>query len=160
MEVAESYIKRFAELRTDASTARWAASTRHRAPHKPLLLLAVIDLFAEGSITTNLIEPTPELGELFTLYWARVMPPDQHGNLALPFFHLKSDGFWHLLPRPDREAFLSATRQIRSVNQLRDTVLGARLDEELYALLGTEESRDLLRTRSAARTGEARNYQY
>jgi putative restriction endonuclease len=146
MELAKSYVERFAELRTDASPARWAAATRHRAPHKPLLLLAVMDLFAEGSITTNLIELTPELGELFTLYWARVMPPDQHGNLALPFFHLRSDGFWHLLPQPDKEAFLTAARQIRSVNQLRDVVLGARLDEELYTLLGIEESRDLLRT--------------
>jgi len=105
-----------------------------------------MDLFAEGSITANMVELTPELGELFTLYWARVMPPDQRSNLALPFFHLKSDGFWHLVPRPGQEAFLSAARQIRSVNQLRDTVLGARLDEELYTLLGIEKSRNLLRT--------------
>jgi putative restriction endonuclease len=74
------------------------------------------------------------------------MPPDQRGNLALPFFHLKSDGFWHLLPRSGKEAFLAAARQIRSVNQLRDNILGARLDEELYTLLVVEESRDLLRT--------------
>ncbi len=146
MELAESYVKRFAELRTDASPARWSASTRHRAPHKPLLLLAIMDLFAEGSITTNLIEIIPELGELFTLYWARVMPSDQHSNIALPFFHLRTDGFWHLLPKPGKEAFLAAVWQIRSVNQLRDSVLGARLDEELYTLLGIEHSRDLLRT--------------
>jgi putative restriction endonuclease len=74
------------------------------------------------------------------------MPPDQRGNLALPFFHLRSDGFWYLEPRPGKEAFLAATRQIRSANQLRDTVLGARLDEALYTLLCVEESRDLLRT--------------
>jgi len=104
-----------------------------------------MDLFAEGSITTNLIELTPDLGELFTLYWARVMPPDQRGNLALPFFHLQSDGFWHLVPKPGNEAFLAAARQIRSINQLRDTMLGARLDEELYELLCSDRSRDLLR---------------
>ncbi len=144
--MVEDSVKRLAKLRTDISPARWTAATRHRAPHKPLLLLAVMDLFAEGSIAANLIELTPELGELFTLYWARVMPPDQRGNLALPFFHLKSDGFWHLVPRPGEEAFLAAVRQIRSVNQLRETVLGARLDEELYELLCVEESRDLLRT--------------
>jgi putative restriction endonuclease len=142
----KTFIDRFAKLRTDTSASRWPATTRHRAPHKPLLLLSVIDLFAEVEIAANLIELTPELGELFTLYWARVMPPDQRGNLALPFFHLKSDGFWHLVPRPGQEAFLAATRQIRSIHQLRETVLGARLDEELYALLGAGESRDLLRT--------------
>jgi putative restriction endonuclease len=144
--VLESYIKRFAELHTATSRAGWTASTRHCAPHKPLLLLAVMDLFAEGSIGANLIEPTPELGELFTLYWARVAPFGQRGNLALPFFHLRSDGFWYLVPRPGKEAILTAARQIRSINQLRETVLGARLDDELYHLLGVGDSRDLLRT--------------
>jgi putative restriction endonuclease len=139
------YIERFANLRTDASPARWAAATRHRAPHKPLLLLAIMDLFAQGTITFNLIELTPDLGVLFTLYWARVMPPDQHGNLALPFFHLKSDGFWHLVSHPGKDSILAAARQIRSVNQLRDTILGAQLDDDLYTLLCVEESRDLLR---------------
>lgn len=143
--MVENYIKRFAKLRTDTSPTRWSAVTRHRAPHKPLLLLAVMDLFAQGSVTTNLIELTADLGELFTLYWARVMPPDRRGNLALPFFHLKSDGFWHLVPRSGKEAFLAATRQIRSVNQLRATVLGAQLDDELCELLCAEESRNLLR---------------
>jgi putative restriction endonuclease len=145
-KVLADYLKRFAKLRTDISPARWAAAMRHRAPHKPLLLLAIMDLFVQGSISANLIEIIPDLGELFTLYWARVMPPDQRSNLALPFFHLKSDGFWHLVPRPGKESFLAAVRQIRSVNQLQETVLGARLDDELYALLCVEESRNLLRT--------------
>jgi len=139
------YIGRFSKLRVDSSPARWSARTCYHAPHKPLLLLAIMDLFAQGSITTNLIEITPELGELFTLYWARVMPPDPRGNLALPFFHLQSDGFWYLISRPGKEVVLEASRQIRSVNQLRDTVIGARLDEELYELLCVEESRNVLR---------------
>jgi putative restriction endonuclease len=144
-EVLADYLKRFTQLRTDTSPARWSAATRHRAPHKPLLLLAMMDLFTQGSINANLIEITAELGELFTLYWARVMPPDQRSNLALPFFHLKSDGFWHLVPRPGKESFLAAVHQIRSVNQLQETVLGAELDDELYALFCVEESRNLLR---------------
>ena len=87
----EDYTERFAKLRTDASPTRWSAVTCHRAPHKPLLLLAVMDLFAQGIITSNLIEPAADLGELFTLYWARVMPPDRRGNLALPFFPMNGD---------------------------------------------------------------------
>lgn len=57
----EKYIKRFAKLRPDISPTRWPEATCHRAPHKPILLLAVIDLFAEGSITHNLIEIIPDL---------------------------------------------------------------------------------------------------
>lgn len=145
MDVIATYIKRFSSLRTDRSPTRWEATTRYRAPHKPILLLAVMDLFAQGSIKANLIEISPELTELFALYWAQAMRPVNRGNLALPFFHLRSDGFWHLVPRPGKEGFLAATRQIRTINQLRDTLLGAELDEELYALLQADEARDLLR---------------
>jgi predicted restriction endonuclease len=37
-------------------------------PHKPLLLLAVLDRFAEGSFKSNLIEFDDDLNELFALY--------------------------------------------------------------------------------------------
>src|SRR5436190_16174791 len=104
MKKIETYLERFAKLRSDSSRNRWPAITYYRAPHKPLLLLAVMDLIAEGTVSANLIEVTPDLGELFTLYWPRVKLPYKHGNLALPFFHLKSDGFWHLMPQPGKEA--------------------------------------------------------
>lgn len=74
------------------------------------------------------------------------MPPDRRGNLALPFFHLRSDGFWHLVPRPGQEQVLAAAGEIRSIHHLRDTVLGARLDDELYTQLHDPAARDLLRT--------------
>ena len=73
----EHYPRKFAKLRTDASSVRWAEATQHRAPHKPLLLLAVMDLFVQGSIARNLIEITPDLGELFVLYWTGIMPTDR-----------------------------------------------------------------------------------
>lgn len=140
------YLKTFSTLRSDTSRSRWTTATKFRAPHKPLLLLAVIDLIAQGIIKNNFIEFTPDLGELFNIYWSRVMPPDQRSNIILPFFHLISDKFWHLIPKPGMEAVLTSTRQIRGVAQLKETVLGAKLDDELYTLLRREESRNLLRT--------------
>jgi putative restriction endonuclease len=142
----EHFIKNFSNLRSDTSRSRWTAATKFRAPHKPLLLLAVIDLIAQGFIKTNFIEFTPDLGELFTLYWSRVMPPDQRLNIVLPFYHLNSDKFWQHVPKPGMEAVLAASRQIRGVSQLKETVLGVKLDDDLYALLCQEESRNLLRT--------------
>ncbi len=141
----ETYIARFSKLRSDQSPARWGARTKHRAPHKPLLLLAVLDQFAESTVLSNLVEASLELSELFTLYWARVMPPDQHGSLALPFFHLQSDGFWYLLPRPGQADYLAAVRQIRSLSDLNKATFGARLDDDLYTLLQIEEVRATLR---------------
>lgn len=48
-----------------------------RAPHKPVLLLAVLKAFDEGSILENRIEPSPELINWFKGYWA-VMVRDPH----------------------------------------------------------------------------------
>jgi len=64
----------------------------------------------------------------------------------LPFFHLRSEGFWHLLPKPGKEEALGAASQMRSLSQLREMVIGARLDEPLYQLLCVQEPRDLLRS--------------
>lgn len=139
------YLKMFSKLRSDASRARWTDTTCYRAPHKPVLLLSVLDLIAQGMVMTNLVEFTPDLSELFKLYWTRVMPPDRRPNLALPFFHLKSDGFWHLVPQSGKEAFLENADQIRSINQLRDTILGARFDERLFEQLLVEMNRNKLR---------------
>jgi len=145
MGTLENYLKQFAKLRVDSSRARWSPITKYCAPHKPLLLLAVLDLFSQGSIASNLIEISPDLGELFNIYWSKVVPPGHRANLALPFFHLKSEGFWHLLPIPGRESFLAAVRQIRSVNQLHKTVLGAKLDSDLYDLFCDKDAREALR---------------
>ena len=140
-----NYLNSFSRLRTDR-TAGWTVVTHGQAPHKPILLLSVLDLFAQGRITANLIEITPELGELFAAYWSKVMPPDRRGNLALPFFHLRSSGFWHLVPQPGQETALRATRQVDRLSQLGKLVLGARLDEDLFQLLQSAEPRNALRT--------------
>ncbi len=138
------YIRQFAKLRTDRS-ANWGTATNSQAPHKPFLLLSILDLFAEGQIPSNLIEITPDLGELFSAYWTIVLL-DRRGDMALPFFHLRSSKFWHLVPKPGQEATLESANRGYSLGQLHRMLLGARLDEALYALLKTQEARDILRT--------------
>jgi putative restriction endonuclease len=142
----EEYLNKFSHLRTDKSRSRWSNQTRHRAPHKPLLLLSVIDLFARGLITSNLIESNHDLGEIFSYYWGIVVSTGRLGNIALPFFHLKSEGFWHLLPQPGKEELLDSLPQIRSINYLREVIIGAKLDDELYLLLCSKKSQKVLQT--------------
>lgn len=74
------------------------------------------------------------------------MPFHLRGNLALPFFHLHNDGFWHLFAKPGKEEFLAASEQIRSLSRLTDTIIGARLEDELYGLLQAQGHRAVLRT--------------
>jgi putative restriction endonuclease len=82
----EDYAARFARLRTNRNRKVWSGVTARQAPHKPLLLLCVLDLFESGKIPSNLVEITDDLPELFGRYWERVLPFGRPGNLALPFF--------------------------------------------------------------------------
>jgi hypothetical protein len=59
----EKYVQMFAHLRTDRGRDRYPAITYHRAPHKPFLLLSVMELIAQGRITSSLIEPSYDLVE-------------------------------------------------------------------------------------------------
>ena len=146
MSSLDEYLARFARLHTDRNRTRWSAETGHRAPHKPFLLLAVTDLLANGKLTANFIQFTPELRDAFDLYWTRFFGSDRpRGNPVLPFFHLKSDGFWHLLPVPSNEVALIQHREISSIAQLQLLVLGAASDPALYSALCSPIDRAQLR---------------
>lgn len=133
------YIRLFSNLRTDKNQKRWSIQTCNRAPHKPFLLLSILDLIASGSITKNFIEPSFELAETFAGYWSRVMPIGTSGSMSYPFYHLESSGFWHLATQPDIPH--AKGRTISSVKRLRELYLGARFDDDLFSLLINEKSR-------------------
>lgn len=146
MSSVERFARLFAHLRSDTNRMRYPDETRHRAPHKPLLLLAVLDLFAEGAIQDGRVPVGPEIGEAFSRYWHRVMPPDHRPNMALPFFHLQRDGgFWTLVATPGNEPALEHTPQIRTMSVLTNLVACARLDPELVRCLSVPRERDELR---------------
>ena len=139
------YAEKFSSLNTDRSNP-WGAATREQAPHKAFLLLSVLDQFAEGAIQSNLIELSPDLGELFDIYWSIVKPMGlDRSRIATPFFHLRTEGFWHLQPQPGHENTVRHASTIQSAAKLQETVFGAKLDDELYELLHVEESREALR---------------
>jgi putative restriction endonuclease len=145
LSLLKKYIHQFSHLRTDTNHNYWTPSTYFHAPHKSFLLLSILDLFAQGAIQSNFIAITPELGDLFAKYWSVLMSPDRRGNMALPFFHLRTSSFWHLLPTPGSESLLESTRQVDTLSQLQKLILGTNLDEELFQLLQIEGSRNALR---------------
>ena len=63
------------------------------APHKPLLVLAILDFIETGEIATPQLKLTPELAFRFLGYWEIVGARGRSvGRVELPFFYLKSDG--------------------------------------------------------------------
>ncbi len=139
----EDYARRFARLRTNRNRKVWSGVTAHQAPYKPLLLLCVLDLLDSDRISSNFVEITEDLTDLFVRYCERVLPSRRPGDLALPFFHLRSEGFWHLLPQHENASLDS---QIAYMARLREEVIGAQLDEKLYVLVLSKENRDRLRS--------------
>lgn len=142
-----AYIKQFGRLNR-APGRVWTDTTKKRAPHKPILLLAVLDLVSRGIILSPFIAVTSdlvELNELFNLYWRRIIPLGQTSSIAFPFSRLHNETFWELLPQPGREITPAAVNNITSVSQLRTLALGARMDEDLFRCMQQPDSRSALR---------------
>lgn len=121
------YIKKFTKLRVDNSHGV--------APHKPTLLLAVIEQFEKGKISRNQIYLSPELIATFLKYWSSLVTTDHRSDIALPFFHLTGDKFWYLMANPGFEATIATRTKIRGLSALRNAVKYAYLDDELFNLL-------------------------
>ena len=113
------------------------------APNKPVLLLAIVELIEQGHIRENKILPSPDLFEIFMKYWSIVT--DRKPNLALPFFHLKRDGFWHLRANVGYETALKVTTQLKTVSRLREIVGSASFEDELFLLLTNPHDREVIR---------------
>lgn len=142
-----TYITQFARLRR-APGAVWSVATKKQAPHKPILLLAVLDLVARGTITSPLVAVTGdlvELNELFNFYWRRIIPLGQTSSIAFPFSRLHNEPFWELVPLPEKEITQAAINNITSVSQLRMLALGAQMDADLFHYMLLPESRNALR---------------
>ncbi len=139
----QEYLKAFSSLRTDRGRHRYPAVTNYRAPHKPFLLLSIMDLISQGLIDKNFIEPSFDLVDTWNIYYATIMPPGSTTSMAYPFSRLKSDGFWRRIPRPGYDA--ETEYNIKSMNRIRKVYFGAKLDEELFQFLCNPETRELLR---------------
>ena len=69
-------------------------TARHERPHKPVLLLAVLDMIAQGHATPDNIPWSRKLRERFIVYFDLVRTPQDQNTPDNPFFRLNSDGHW------------------------------------------------------------------
>jgi predicted restriction endonuclease len=68
---------------------------RGKANNKPILLLSIIDLIAQGVIRENRIYVFDNLIKTFNKYWDILGSESHNRGLYYPFWHLEGDGFWH-----------------------------------------------------------------
>lgn len=122
MEEYEKLIKKLAKLRVDRA--------KGVAPHKPLLLLVLLELAKSGSLTEPSLKLTPDLAFRFSVYWSivahrRSQPPD----VRLPFHHLSGDKLW--------QTFMSDG----SPSKHRDSTASIELNEDLLAAIQSPDFR-------------------
>jgi putative restriction endonuclease len=91
-------------------------SERHERPHKPLLLLAVLDLIAMGRATPDRILWCRSLRERFTAYFEVVRRRDDQDTPENPFFYLRQEGWWQPVRRTPAGAVpLESTPLVRDM---------------------------------------------
>lgn len=129
-----SYRVHIASLKSDRSTDRWSANSKHRAPHKPLMLLAIIKRIDAGEIDENLIRLSDELITVYRLLWLTVMQRQASiAQVTMPFYRLQSDEFWRLVLRENEEGMRQDIRRLDSSRPMLDALYhGARLDDALF----------------------------
>lgn len=138
------YTKKFTKLNIDRKPY-WPETTYHWAPYKPLLLLSIMDLMAQHVIDANLIRFDANLMDAFELYWTRIVETSRDSNPVMPFNHLRSEGFWHLVDLYGNEPDLQHVDRNEIFRRIKNHALFARLDEELFTLMQFPDSRDDLR---------------
>jgi putative restriction endonuclease len=99
------WLRKLGKLNPAISRHKLNGKARY-APHKPLLLLCILDLAESGELKSPELGKTPELCLRFDSYWAIVQ--ERWGGrpgLGQPFHYLNNQGFWQALGddgRPSR----------------------------------------------------------
>lgn len=148
--------------------------SRGAAPHKPLLLLVVLDLIEDGKLAGGLLARDGNLAFRFSSYWSIVAERrNARPDVRLPFYHLKSDGFWTPLdvdgkPAESRDravlaqldvSFLACAQEADFRGLARRTLIAKYFQPQerttLYGLIGLEPPPDDVVAGDALRFQEA-----
>ena len=131
--------------------------SRGQAPHKPCLLLAVLDLIERGAVPDGKIEYMQVLEKsLFPAYFSLATGIKQGSpewrkkyRPFNPFWHLKNErsNFWKLHPRSGRENKFDEMPKSggKTQKQVLLNVAYAELDSAFFALLQDRGSRNAIR---------------
>ncbi len=111
------------------------------APHKPLLLLVVLEMIENGDLQNPMLRLTPELAFRFSQFGTIVAHRrTQRMDIRLPFFHTSSDGVWNAFTKQGTAALDPKATQF------------VRINDGFYALCQSAEFR------TSARSVLIRNY--
>jgi len=132
-------------LEEQIRTIRTFRSGRRAKPHKLVMLLSVIDMIERGSIVDGKVYFNRELLERFSFYFDLAKQPTDSCRPHIPFFHLRSLGWWRLQPKVGRENSFNEMKTCHSARQLVDNIECAYIAEDVYDLLLDRQARQAIR---------------
>lgn len=155
MKELAHYMEAFASLHTAQTKGR-------KAPHKAVLLLAVIDQIEQGRMPTPYIGLTEELIECFAEIWNRYVGASAlwRLNICQPYYHMQHESFWRLVERDEvacgrkaePEKLVGARKERKdlprggyTVKAMREAFVYAEMDGALFGLLQDGKARAMLR---------------
>ncbi len=142
----DNWMERLYHLRRDRTGS-------YERPHKPVLLLSIMDLLDRGILRENAVRLSDDLIDTFKRYFEVVRRNNDRPTIQNPYFHLCGDNFWTLVPRPGHEPIYrqGSGSGAPGIGQLRKAVLCGRFDSGLWELLAFDPSRHQLREALIAR---------
>jgi putative restriction endonuclease len=126
LNTQSKWLSKLAKLRVNRSQGL--------APHKPLLLLVVLEMLEQGDLASPILKLTPELAYRFSQFGTVVAHRrTQRMDIRLPFFHLSSDSVWSAFTKEGSEALdPKATKYVQ-------------IDSDFYTLAQTADFRSQAR---------------
>lgn len=155
MDTIDEYIEAFRNMKR-------AKMGGYKAPHKPLLLLSIIELVRTGKCTSNKIILNENLISTFKDLWSKYVDSGNRSEglfvaddlylelsnkypfkctIANPFYHMQHEPFWRLIPSD-----VYVKKNNYDLRSLKKCFLYAEMDEQLFRMMQDNTSRDKLKT--------------
>lgn len=110
---------------------------------KPLFILSILECIAMGDLNENRIMVNDDRLKEKYMAFARYYKELKLTPILLPYYHLGSSDFYHLIwHEKNRPSYNGKTP---SEKYLRENLLYAKLDDELWEILQDAESREYIR---------------
>ena len=131
-----------------------------KAPHKPVLLITLLELMESGYASDNRFYPDTELVGVFQENWRLLVDTANNPDFTQPFYYLQSEkvdgsGYWQLVAMPGCQV----NAHIKSINKLISVVNYGWFSNELFLYMSDPSNRTyvrqlLIETYFPAKSGE------
>lgn len=110
-------------------------------PHKYLVLLSITELIKENEILNNTVNFDDKFKRVYTKYFNQYSGKNDRNRPHTPFFHLRTSGFWKLVPNKITETEIDSISSVGGPTELNKLISHAEIELEFFNEIKTPEKR-------------------